>query len=83
MSLEIPLLPLVLLGLVFVAALIISLRPPEGYRIRLAELFKSKSQVCRVPQFYNPFGEQPQRPTPSRIRTKVPAAGRGWFRNAG
>jgi hypothetical protein len=80
MPLEIPLLPLALLGLVFAASLIISLRPPEGYRLWLAVLLRSKSQAGRAPQFYNPFGEQPQKFTPTSFRTKVPGAGRGWIR---
>jgi hypothetical protein len=81
MSPEIPLLPLVLLGIVFMAALVISLRPTEGYRFWLAVLLRSKSHACRAPQFYNPFGEQAPRFTPTRIRTKVPGDARGWMRN--
>jgi hypothetical protein len=76
MSLEIPLLPLSLLGLVIAASLLISLRPPEGYRLWLAVLFRSKSQAGRAPQFYNPYGEQPQKFTPTSFRTKVPCSPR-------
>ena len=80
MPLEIPLLPLVVLVLVFLSAIVISRRPPEGFRLRLLVFLRSRSQAGRAPQFYNAFGEQPRKFTPTRFRTKVPGAARGWIR---
>ncbi len=81
MSLEIPFVPLALLVLLFLAALIVSLRPSEGYRQRLAGIFRHKSPGARAPQFYNAFGEQPRKIPAARFKIKVPETARGWMRH--
>jgi hypothetical protein len=81
MPLEIHFLPPTLLALVFLAALILSMRPPEGFRTWLGWQFRTKSPADREHQFYDAFASRQTKLMPARLKPKVPGSGRGWVRN--
>ena len=78
---EILLVPAVLLALVFLAALAITRRPPEGHHLRLDAFLRRKSHGGQATPFYNAFGEQTRKFPATRFKVKVPGNGAGWSRH--